>query len=62
MWALLKLETDVDFPARMLDLICESELLVAASSMFADRQKTLWHDHTLSHAKQLASIVSHDDG
>lgn len=38
------LETDVDFAARMLDLVCESELLAATSSMFADRGKTLWYD------------------
>lgn len=50
LWA-LELETDVDFAARMLDLICELELLVATSSMFADREKTLQHDQTGSHAE-----------
>lgn len=50
LWA-LELETDVDFAARMLDLICESELLAATSSMFSDREKTLWYDQTGSHAE-----------
>ena len=48
---ILELETDVNFAARMLDLICESELLAATSSMFADREKTLWHDQTQSCAE-----------
>lgn len=44
----LELEAGVNFAARMLDLICESELLAATSSMFADREKTLWYDQTES--------------
>ena len=53
LWALMLelAETDVDFAARILDLICESELLAATSSMFADRGKTLWHDQMPSHAE-----------